>query len=113
MTAHMVAHSQYQHAIAPDTITTCWKFSTLIRHPTNATYLDTRSFGSLNGLRALSIGAVLWEHTTSDVAGWPGLRRGFLGVHFFFIISGFLIVTLLPLEAAAREHCATYTRDGS
>ena len=61
-------------------------------------YLETRSFGSLDGLRALSIIGVVWFHATNDVPGWPALRRGFLGVDFFFIISGFLITTLILRE---------------
>jgi peptidoglycan/LPS O-acetylase OafA/YrhL len=61
-------------------------------------YISTRTFASLDGLRALAILGVLWHHTMSDYAIWPALRRGFLGVDFFFIISGFLIVTLLLRE---------------
>jgi len=61
-------------------------------------YLNTRSFASLDGLRALSILAVIWHHTAGDAGGWTLLSRGFLGVDFFFIISGFLIVTLLLRE---------------
>src|ERR1700733_1134905 len=61
-------------------------------------YLATRTFASLDGLRALAVLGVLWYHTTEDLPPWPALRRGFLGVDFFFIISGFLIVTLLLRE---------------
>ncbi len=56
-----------------------------------------RYFGSLDGLRALSVLAVVWHHTAGT--GRPGLAgRGFLGVEFFFAISGFLITTLLLRE---------------
>lgn len=64
----------------------------------HANFLDTRSFGSLDGLRALSIVGVLWHHTTTRTPGDSLLERGFLGVDLFFVISGFLIVTLLLRE---------------
>ena len=57
----------------------------------------TSYFGSLDGLRALSILPVVWHHATSGpVQGVLG--RGPLGVDLFFAISGFLITTLLLRE---------------
>ena len=70
-------------------------------------YRQRKRFGSLNGLRFLCIAGVLWHHAPAiDFAttSWTVLKRGFVGVDFFFILSGFLITTLLLRETA---------RDGS
>ena len=52
---------------------------------------------ALDGLRALSVMAVILYH--ADVSWMPG---GFLGVEVFFVVSGFLITSLL-LEERARN----------
>lgn len=60
-------------------------------------FITLRRFGALDGLRAISVMAVVWHHTS----GAPGpliSQRGFLGVDLFFAISGFLITTLLIRE---------------
>src|SRR5258707_15669949 len=60
-----------------------------------------RFFGSLDGLRALSIMGVVWFHCWwgtpyyTNLQEMPVLRQGEFGVHIFFAISGFLITTLL------------------
>lgn len=68
-------------------------------------YQAKRHFGSLDGLRFICITAVIWHHSTwaRDLGGEVFLlTRGFLGVDFFFVISGFLITTLLLREE--RSH---------
>jgi peptidoglycan/LPS O-acetylase OafA/YrhL len=58
-----------------------------------------RHFGSLDGLRCLSILAVIWHHTGGRA--FPDsvlLQHGPYGVSLFFVISGFLITTLLLRE---------------
>jgi peptidoglycan/LPS O-acetylase OafA/YrhL len=64
----------------------------------HAAFRAQRFFGSLDGLRALSVLAVIWHHSDVQLAWLPATRRGFLGVDMFFVISGFLIVTLLLRE---------------
>src|ERR1700726_2966401 len=55
----------------------------------------TKYFPSLDRLRAISILAVIWYHVPELRPIWS---TGFLGVHLFFVISGFLITTLLLRE---------------
>lgn len=62
-------------------------------------YIENKVFGGLDGLRFLSIFAVVWHHSVGVLENFPATRFGFLGVDLFFVISGFLIVTLL-----LREH---------
>jgi peptidoglycan/LPS O-acetylase OafA/YrhL len=67
-------------------------------------FRSVRFFGSLDGLRALSILAVIWLHSWWETPYYtrleaiPVLRQGFYGVQVFFVVSGFLITTLLLRE---------------
>ncbi|MGC0225955.1 acyltransferase family protein [Pseudooceanicola nitratireducens] len=65
-----------------------------------AYYIRAR-FGALDGLRFFCIAAVLFHHMPgAHELGerYPFLSRGFLGVDFFFVLSGFLITSLLLRE---------------
>jgi peptidoglycan/LPS O-acetylase OafA/YrhL len=62
-----------------------------------ARFRSVKFFSSLDGLRAFSIVAVIWHHT-ADVAvpaSLTLLHHGNRGVTLFFVISAFLISTLL------------------
>lgn len=61
-------------------------------------YLSQKRFGSLDGLRAISILAVIWHHTAASGMRAPWGQIGAEGVTLFFAISGFLITTLLLRE---------------
>jgi peptidoglycan/LPS O-acetylase OafA/YrhL len=63
-------------------------------------YSRNRYFGSLDGLRCLSIIWVIGFH--AKLGNTALFRRGDCGVSLFFVISGFLITTLLLREKASR-----------
>ena len=65
--------------------------STTDQTPFDAFWTD-KYFPALDGLRAASILLVVFFH-----AGGPNIR-GWIGVHIFFVLSGFLITTLLLRE---------------
>ena len=52
----------------------------------------------IDGLRAVAVGSVLIYHLDLYVAGQKILQGGFLGVDIFFVISGFLIASLIRKE---------------
>jgi peptidoglycan/LPS O-acetylase OafA/YrhL len=58
-------------------------------------YLTTRRFASLDGWRAVAIIAVIFHHTLGQSFSAPIAAQGRHGVTLFFVISGFLIVTLI------------------
>ena len=60
-------------------------------------------FPNLDGLRFFCIAMVLWHHAQPfEHHALPLLDRGFMGVDFFFVLSGFLITTLLLREAEEK-----------
>jgi peptidoglycan/LPS O-acetylase OafA/YrhL len=70
-----------------------------VSQPDYASYRARKTFSSLDGFRCASILAVIWHHTSNGAMSWlPAAGRGFLGVDMFFVLSGFLIVTLLLRE---------------
>ena len=52
----------------------------------------------IEGLRALAVGLVIASH-----AGLPFLRSGFVGVDVFFVLSGYLITSLLMQEISSSD----------
>lgn len=69
-----------------------WLLRPSLTHPD---YLLTRNFPALDGLRAIAASMVVVFHY-----GGPHLRfvQGWIGVHVFFVLSGFLITTLALRE---------------
>lgn len=54
--------------------------------------------GEIDGLRAIAVTSVVLFHY-----GVPGLTGGFVGVDVFFVISGFLITSIVRSESLAGE----------
>ena len=61
----------------------------------------SKGIPALDGIRAVAIGLVLTEH-----GGIPDVPGGFLGVDVFFVLSGFLITSLLLDELGRRGRIA-------
>jgi len=72
----------------------------VIEYPEFAT---RKRFANLDGLRFICILAVLWHHgpQAREYDQSSLLSHGFLGVDFFFVLSGFLITTLLLREQSS------------
>nr|WP_281499314.1 acyltransferase family protein [Rhizobium binae] len=67
----------------------------------------------IDGLRAISVVAVILYHAEFTVAGHTLLQGGYIGVDVFFVISGFLIsqILLTEIEATGRiDFLKFYTR---
>lgn len=64
-----------------------------------AVFQNTKYFPSLDGLRAVSVFLVMFNHVHGYVPAWI---HGWLGVDVFFVLSGFLITTLMLREMAGN-----------
>ncbi|MFE6868488.1 acyltransferase family protein [Kitasatospora sp. NPDC057692] len=67
-----------------------------MRTMTHAEFLALRRFDALDGLRAIAAVIVVFFHYARP---WATGLSGWIGVHIFFVVSGFLITTLM-----LREH---------
>ena len=79
--------------------------NSLIELDKHEEFVGRRFFGSLDGLRAISVIAVIWHHVGGPLpVDWPIVEAGHHGVTLFFAISGFLITTLLLRERQRTGH---------
>lgn len=63
-------------------------------------YLGLKYFSGLNGLRAIAALMVITRHMEDEYLFW---MDGQSGVHIFFVLSGYLITTLLLREEAKHN----------
>ena len=56
----------------------------------------------IDGLRAVAVIAVIFYHGILSLNNFPILSGGFLGVDIFFVISGYLITTIILQEIETR-----------
>ena len=52
----------------------------------------------IDGLRAIAVGAVIFYHTQITIFGLEPFQGGFIGVDIFFVISGYLITSIILKE---------------
>ena len=52
----------------------------------------------IDGLRAIAVVAVILYHAKITILGYQPFKGGFIGVDIFFVISGYLITTLILKE---------------
>jgi peptidoglycan/LPS O-acetylase OafA/YrhL len=67
-----------------------------------------KRIGYLDGIRAIAIGAVLAVHWVASQ--FPGAYGGYIGVDIFFVLSGYIITSLLWRQGPPSSIGASYFR---
>ena len=60
-------------------------------------------------LRAIAVGAVILYHAQITIFGHQPFKGGFIGVDIFFVISGYLITSIILREI--KDRCITHDNE--
>ena len=52
----------------------------------------------IDGLRAIAVVAVIFYHAQITILGYQLFKGGFIGIDIFFVISGYLITSIILKE---------------
>ena len=57
----------------------------------------------IDGLRSIAVGAVILYHAQFTILGYEAFKGGFIGVDIFFVISGYLITSIILKELVTTD----------
>ena len=60
----------------------------------------------IDGLRAIAVSSVILYHTRLNIFGYDPFSGGFIGVDIFFVISGYLITSVILKELITTGSCS-------
>ena len=56
----------------------------------------------IDGIRAIAVGSVVLYHSQLTILDYQIFKGGFIGVDIFFVISGYLITSIILKELIAQ-----------